>query len=480
MDNFFNNYSPDQWTFDNFNTQYKIHHPDAKLSRVLQVYFACLQRISRESDDRNIKERIGRLLKQTKDFETKADHSININNHGNGIAVGVNYGSIIQEGTAVEKGVNKRIKTNHIEEASAWKVDDEEDLWDAWRQYIESCTCHEFCPEKYHVIECGYSIRCNSQMKEMLQDHLEVNSHKIKSPFQSCSEFTFAACDILRNMTELNWREARRQLAKIEVDSKPESAFAEDWFFFCHELFKRDSLYDFLSAGNEAVFDYAVVWPLMDVATNSIKPKVKLMLGEYTLKASNEEYKADACLIDMYDNEICLLETSSNFLHKESGKLGYDHVKGTFGTLTLFNALYKKYHRASQDTAMGLTIPFVHARDDSVHLWSLELCSKKIYALKKVYKAKVPTNQQDVANILALGNLAWCLRGCIEATCRTINKMKQEHDSFEVRRLMGQKVESSLYDMVNTDLKKPIKGTGYGILLPEEASDNEISIQYIP
>jgi hypothetical protein len=47
--------------------------------------------------------------------------------------------------------------------------------------------------------------------------------------------------------------------------------------------------------------------------------------------------------------------------------------------------------------------------DDHLHLWFLELVDKKLYALKKVYKSKIPNNWEDKKPIKALGILIWCL-----------------------------------------------------------------------
>ncbi len=93
----------------------------------------------------------------------------------------------------------------------------------------------------------------------------------------------------------------------------------------------------------------------MDVSINNIKPKTKLMVAQYTLKA-------DGCIIDQFGNQVCLLETSSNFLYRESSKLGCDHAKDTFGALNLFNAIFKKYNNATLETTQNLTVAFIHAR----------------------------------------------------------------------------------------------------------------------
>lgn len=45
----------------------------------------------------------------------------------------------------------------------------------------------------------------------------------------------------------------------------------------------------------------------------------------------------------------------------EKWKYGYDHVKCTFGALSIFNAAFKKYFFAAEAMAMKLQIPYLHA-----------------------------------------------------------------------------------------------------------------------
>jgi hypothetical protein len=45
-----------------------------------------------------------------------------------------------------------------------------------------------------------------------------------------------------------------------------------------------------------------------------------------------------------------------------------------------------------------------------MRLWSLELCSPKLYILKKVFKFTIATNKEDVKNILAMGNFVWQMK----------------------------------------------------------------------
>jgi hypothetical protein len=48
-----------------------------------------------------------------------------------------------------------------------------------------------------------------------------------------------------------------------------------------------------------------------------------------------------------------------------------------------------------------------------------------------------------------------------------IHKMKEEHEEYETeRRIGGEESRSSLKVLINTQIKKPVRGTEYGILLP--------------
>ena len=100
----------------------------------------------------------------------------------------------------------------------------------------------------------------------------------------------------------------------------------------------------------------------MELAVDEIDDEeLAFVTAEYVLKSSAEEYKADGCIL-FGEDELCLLETSGKFMLEDNSKYGYDHIKMTFGALCLFNAIYKKYCWANEDTALKLKIPFVHSR----------------------------------------------------------------------------------------------------------------------
>ncbi|KAI9256032.1 hypothetical protein EDC94DRAFT_523503, partial [Helicostylum pulchrum] len=154
-------------------------------------------------------------------------------------------------------------------------------------------------------------------------------------------------------------------------------------------LFDRLNLYSSLAI-NEPNFNHVLIWPLVELAVSNMKEFI-FIPGEYTLKSSEEEYKADAAVIYNY-LEITLLETSGIFeLHaihrfRDNAIFGYDHVKGTFGCLCLFNCVLKTYYYATEESVYKLQISFIHAR------------------------VTVPENKEDTQNILAMGNFVWLLK----------------------------------------------------------------------
>ncbi|ORE03635.1 hypothetical protein BCV72DRAFT_28163 [Rhizopus microsporus var. microsporus] len=73
---------------------------------------------------------------------------------------------------------------------------------------------------------------------------------------------------------------------------------------------------------------------------------------------------------------------------------------------------------------------------------------------------------KDIKSILTMGNLLWCLK--LERTNNVLKAMKEEHESYKVERMLNDdESRCSLLEMVNIDIQKPVKGEGYGILLPE-------------
>lgn len=273
--------------------------------------------------------------------------------------------------------------------------------------------------------------------------------------------------------TVIGSHDEKAELVKEQVD------FVEEYFRFCLLLFKKNNLYQRLNI-SESNFSRLLVWPAVEVSIESME-QLQFLPGEYLLKSSQEKYNADGCIVNEENNEVFLLETSGKLMLKERWKYGYDHVKCTFGALTIFNAAFKKYSFATEETALKLQIPYLHAMEDSLHLWVLELCSSKLYISNKVYKCQIPKAMNDTKNIIAMGNLLWCLKMKLERVHKILKDMKEEHDNYEIQRMLEGSSSSrlSLVEMVSTEIQKPVKGEGYGILLPEEKDESNCDVQFI-
>lgn len=130
---------------------------------------------------------------------------------------------------------------------------------------------------------------------------------------------------------------------------------------FSVNLCKHQDIHESLSQ-SESSFNFRMVWPLMSLACETSSSRLTFLPGEYILKTSKQDYKADACIVDAKQNELCIFEASGSLKLGDKRKYGCDHVKGAFGSLTLFNGLFKKYYMASEDTAQRLVVIFAHAR----------------------------------------------------------------------------------------------------------------------
>ncbi|KAG1168488.1 hypothetical protein G6F70_009090 [Rhizopus microsporus] len=444
------------WNFELFNAAYLSNQRGLNINEILDLYRQSIKKIMSNNGVPNaVKSIAGHLLK---DFTHLVVQSMVV--------------SIL---TVVTKEVEM---INHLQE-SCWQINNESDFWDAWGQYMDICECHQFCLERYHVIQCGYSIKCQPHIPQELYDQLGTDSQIITSPFKTNQQYTTHVLNAFKNMT--NMEDIQEAIKGKSVADKGLQGFdfCKTFFKECTVFFKKPNLIKRL-AFNETSFNRLLVWPLWDIAVDSIGDTLIVIPGEYILKASQEECKADGVVLDG-EIEIGILETSGKYLLNDNSKYGLDHVKGTFGALAIFNTIFKTYYTATEVTAMNLKIPFVHARHDHVHLWSLELCAKKLYALKKVFKFKIPGDKSDVKNILAMGHFVWQLKKQLEQAHYVVQQMKQEHDDNEINRIMddGDIEIESLKSWINLEIKKPVKGAEYGLLLPVEKNGDEENLRFV-
>lgn len=67
----------------------------------------------------------------------------------------------------------------------------------------------------------------------------------------------------------------------------------------------------------------------------------------------------------------------------------------------------------------------------------------------------------------------------LERSAEIVRRMKEEHGHNQLRKMMCQDIDGNLALMVDIDIQKPLKGVGYGILLPDEKDEDETGVQYI-
>lgn len=58
--------------------------------------------------------------------------------------------------------------------------------------------------------------------------------------------------------------------------------------------------------------------------------------------------------------------------------------------------------------------------------------------------------------------------------------MKEEHEEYSLQKVLLSASESrtSLSTLLKLDIQKPVKGSGYNLLLPEENDEEQSSVRY--
>ncbi|OBZ85223.1 hypothetical protein A0J61_06719 [Choanephora cucurbitarum] len=475
---FFSNHNVNEWTFEKYK-EFCLHdNPTTQMNSIITHYQDNLIKIINNKDvPINIKGKAGNLRASIKGKATEKHSPQNVYNVNIKTNHGTIYGDVFNNNDPYRS--DKRQKTDHINDKSSdWKINKQEDVWEAVRQYLEASITHDFCLEKSHIIQCGYSIKCDPSIPDELWAYFKDDEYTISTPFQSCSRYTTSVLSAMKkNELKAIQKVIRSLEAADDIPSKKQT-FVEEFFHVCLYIYRKPNLYERLSV-NETGFNHSFIWLVMEFVIDSIPDMpLKLYPAEYILKCSKEEYKTDACIL-LEEDELSILETSGKILLDDNSKYGSDHIKVHYGALSIFNSLYKKYCWASEAAALKLQVPFLHARHDQIHLWSLELCSSELYCSKRIFKTKVPKSMADSQDILSLGNLSWSYRRLLEGATRVVKMMKEEHEEYLLQKVLSNEAESrtSLSTLLKLDIQKPVKGPGYSLLLPEE-NDEEQSVKY--
>lgn len=68
----------------------------------------------------------------------------------------------------------------------------------------------------------------------------------------------------------------------------------------------------------------------------------------------------------------------------------------------------------------------------------------------------------------------------LERTVEIVKEMKKEHEEYEIVVMIGTKDgRPSFMSLVNQEIQKPTHGIGYGLLLPVEKDEEEVSVHFV-
>ncbi|RUS26068.1 hypothetical protein BC938DRAFT_471272 [Jimgerdemannia flammicorona] len=81
--------------------------------------------------------------------------------------------------------------------------------------------------------------------------------------------------------------------------------------------------------------------------------------------------------------ELLFLETTGHYRLADQLRKGWDHVKEMHGCLAILGQITHLFAHGSVDDFMNIKVVFLHAHDNELHLWTLEL-SKMIKILEKL------------------------------------------------------------------------------------------------
>ncbi|CAO3700082.1 unnamed protein product [Rhizopus stolonifer] len=169
-----------------------------QINSILAYYQDNLKKIINNQDvPINIKGKAGILKKNTKESATEKNNSQNIYNVNIKTNHGTVYGDIFNNNNPSRD--DKRQKVDHVnDKSSTWNINSQEDVWEAVRQYLKASITHDFCLEKYHIIKCGYSIKCDPSIPDELWAYFKDANYTISIPFQTYSQYTTSVLAVMK------------------------------------------------------------------------------------------------------------------------------------------------------------------------------------------------------------------------------------------------------------------------------------------
>ncbi|CEG75815.1 hypothetical protein RMATCC62417_10799 [Rhizopus microsporus] len=97
-----------------------------------------------------------------------------------------------------------------------------------------------------------------------------------------------------------------------------------------------------------------------------------------------------------------------------------------------------------------------------------------------MFKFTVPRSKENSKDILAMGYFVWQLDNQLTSTADIVQQMKQEHDDYEVQRMIDSDLDrASLKSLIDMKIKRPVRGAKYSILLPTEKDEDEEDVCFV-
>lgn len=94
--------------------------------------------------------------------------------------------------------------------------------------------------------------------------------------------------------------------------------------------------------------------------------------------------------------------------------------------------------------------------------------------------AGIPETEHHSAQILHMGNFTYKLQTEIAYSVDVLKKMRKEHDDYMILAEFSDEHEERdrLASFVSKAIQKPARGSGYGLLLPEELEKSKVRRQH--
>ncbi|KAI9351669.1 hypothetical protein BD770DRAFT_147365 [Pilaira anomala] len=166
---------------------------------------------------------------------------------------------------------DKKKRKVSIDEDACWVIDSNDDFWSSWLERFDKCECHKYCLDKYHIIECGYTIQCRPSYGVDLYEQPGDNKHQVvKSSFMNFGAYTTKFLQELKKKTERRIMKALLDddhWEEIEEENNSANArYVYDFFFILINKYMSDAS---TIEKSESMFNHYLIWPLLSLAVKT-------------------------------------------------------------------------------------------------------------------------------------------------------------------------------------------------------------------